>query len=63
MLNVREYVNTYATFTNIAVGAVAVILCCGSGLVCMRRNSLRAENLRADLELPRVPPSEHVITL
>jgi hypothetical protein len=56
MMNVQEYVNTYATFTNIVIGAVAVVLCCGSGLVCMRRN-------RRDLEVSRAMSSDNIITL
>jgi hypothetical protein len=64
MGDMQEYEDTYVTVTYISwVGAVVVILCCGSGIVCMRRNSSRAENLRADLELPTVPPSEFSITL
>ena len=64
MVDMQEYEDTYVTFTYMSwFGAVVVILCCGSGLVCMRRNSSRASNLRADLELPRVPPSELFITL
>ena len=63
MADVQEYEDTYVTFTYMSwFGAVVVILCCGSGLVCMRRNSSRAANLRTDLELPRVPPSELFIT-
>ena len=64
MEDMQEYEDTYVTVTYISwVGAVAIVLCCGSGLVCMRRNASRAENVRANLELPPVPPSEFSITL
>ena len=56
MVDVQGYVDTYATFTNIVIGAVAVVLCCGSGVVCMRRN-------RRDLEVTRAMSSDNIITL
>jgi len=63
MVEVLEYIDAYATFTNIVIGAAAAVLCCGSGVVCMRRRVSHDENMRRDLGFPRESPSDNIITL
>jgi hypothetical protein len=54
MSDVLEYIGDYLTVTNLTVGAVAVVLCCGTGLVCLR---MMANNAAVDA-FRRIAPAD-----
>ena len=65
MADMQEYIGDYLTVTHLTVGAVAAVLCCGTGLVCLR---MMVNNADADVTPPssivhRPVPSDMVIEL
>jgi hypothetical protein len=63
MSDVLEYIGDYLTVTNLTVGAVAVVLCCGTGLVCLRMMANNAAVTSPSSVVRRPDPSDMVVEL
>ena len=63
MADVQEYIGDYLTVTHLTVGAVAVVLCCGTGLVCLRMMVNNAAVTPPSSVVCRPDPSDMVVEL